>query len=164
MSIYFLGSIYGGTRVTIDGDGFISYGALVYIVGANYTHLGSASYSQIIFTTPPQLTYIDLNLNMFVYVGTSQSICLLPSCYFAWSTSVTPFFDSVHPSLIRGTTSLNITGRNLLSGGRTTANAHVNINGNLCNVTQIRNGSIMCTVRGVEAGEHPIVGSIDGQF
>ena len=160
----FLGSIYGGTEVTIDGDGFISDETLVYIVGANYTHIGSASYSQIIFITPPELTYVNLNLNVYVYVRTSLSVCFMSSCTFTWAASVTPYFDSVNPSLIRGITNLTITGRNLLSGGRTTANAHVTINDNICNITQIRNNSINCTVMGVEAGVHPIVGSIDGLF
>jgi hypothetical protein len=70
----------------------------------------------------------------------------------------------VNPLLIRGRTNLNITGKNLLSGGRTTANAHVTINDNICNITHMTNGSITCTVMGVEAGEHSIVGSIDGLF
>jgi hypothetical protein len=161
---YFLGSIYGGTRVTINGDGFISGDTWISIPGANYTYIGSASYSQIIFTTPPELTYVNLNLNLYVYVRTSQSVCFIPSCYFSWSTSVTPYFVSVNPLLIRGRTNLNITGKNLLSGGRTTANAHVTINDNICNITHMTNGSITCTVMGVEAGEHSIVGSIDGLF
>lgn len=165
MSTYCLGSIYGGTRVTIDGDGFMSDETLVYIVGANYTHIGSVSYSKINFTTPPELTYTNLNLSILVYVRMSQSVCLIPSCYFSWDTSVTPYFDSVSPQSIRGATNLTITGQNLLCGGRTiAANTHVDINGNLCNITRLSNESISCTVLGVEAGEHSIVGSIDGLF
>ena len=161
---YISGSIYGGTRVTIDGDGFMSDETLVFIAGANHTHLGSESYSRISFTTPPELMYKDWNLNLFVYVRTSLSVCLMPSCHFSWKTSITPYFDSVNPLIIRGATNLTITGRNLLSNGRTAANASVNIDGNLCNITQLSNNSISCTVIGMEAGEHPVAGSIDGQF
>lgn len=159
---YLLGSIYGGTLVTIDGDGFISGKTLVYVPGANYTYIGPASYSQMNFTTPLQSQFVDVNLDLFLYVYTTQAICLLPSCYFQWATPITPYFDSVSPSRIRGPTSLNITGRNLLSGGGTAATTHVTINDNPCNITQMQNDKISCTVMGVEAGDHSVIGSIDG--
>ncbi|CAF3294041.1 unnamed protein product [Rotaria sp. Silwood2] len=157
-----IGSIYGGTRVTIDGDGFVGDDTLVYIAGANYAYRGSESYSRITFTTPSELTYIDTDLSLAVFVRTSQSTCFTPSCHFSWATSVTPYFDSVSPSVIRGSTNLTITGQNLLSGGRTAADVHVTINDHICNITQMRNDSIVCAVKGVEAGQHRIVGSIDG--
>ncbi|CAF3595884.1 unnamed protein product [Rotaria sordida] len=157
-----IGSIYGGTHVTIDGEGFISDDTLVFIGGTNYTHRGSVSYSQIIFITPPELTYVNLNINVFVYVRTSQSVCLMPSCHFSWATSVTPYFNSVNPLHIRGTMNLTITGQNLISGGTTLANVHVNIHDNACNITQMSNNSIACTVSGIEAGEHRIDAFVDG--
>ena len=150
--------------MTIDGDGFIPTDTLVYIAGANYTHLGSTSYSRIELTTPRELTYTDLDLNVYVYVRTSQAECLRSSCCFNWARRVTPYFRSVQPTHIRGRTNLTITGENLISGGQTTVNASVDINGNDCRVTQITNNSIACQVDGVEAGIHTIEGSIDGLF
>ena len=144
--------------MTIDGDGFIPEETTTYIVGANLTYLGSVSYSQIVFTTPSQSNYVDMDLDVFVYVRSSQAECLLPSCSFNWARSVTPHFDSVTPRQIRGRTNLTITGRNLLSGN----NTEVKINGNRCNVTLLRNDSLRCTVMGVEAGTYRIEGSIDG--
>lgn len=160
--VYVVGSIYGGTRVIIDGDGFILNDTRVFILGTNFTYIGSTSYSQITFTTPSQLTYQNYNFTVSVYVGTIPSLCFLSSCYFSWSTSVTPYFDSVSPSSVRGSTNLTITGRNLLVGGRSASGAHVSINRNICNVTELTNESIICTVKGVEAGQHHIIGSIDG--
>ena len=136
----------------------------MYIAGANYTHLGSTSYSRIELTTPRELTYTDLDLNVYVYVRTSQAECLRSSCCFNWARRVTPYFRSVQPTHIRGRTNLTITGENLISGGQTTVNASVDINGNDCRVTQITNNSIACQVDGVEAGIHTIEGSIDGLF
>ena len=133
---------------------------MTYIVGANFTSLGSVSYSQIVFTTPAESNYVDMDLDVFVYVGSSQAECLLPSCSFNWARSVTPHFDTVSPQRIRGRTNLTINGRNLLSGN----NTEVKINGNLCNITQLRNASLQCTVMGVEAGTHQIEGSIEGLF
>ena len=159
-----LGSIFGGTHVTIVGDGFIESSTFVLIQGINYTYVGSTSNSRIIFTTRPQLTYINLNLSVAVYVRQSMSVCQIPACHFSWATSVTPYFDSVSPSLVRGPTNLTITGRNLLAGGNSTVGARVNINGNLCNITGMNNASVICTVSGVEAGQYPIVGSLDGLF
>ncbi|CAF4003686.1 unnamed protein product, partial [Rotaria magnacalcarata] len=157
-----IGSIYGGTFVTIDGDGFISGVTLVSVPVANFTYVGPTSYSQMNFTTPLQSQFVDVDLNLFVVVYTTPSECLLSSCHFAWTTQITPYFDSVSPPRVRGPTNLNITGRNLLSGGGTVATTHVTVNDNPCNITQMQNDMILCTVMGVEAGDHPIVGSIDG--
>ena len=159
-----LGSIYGGTRVTIDGDGFIANNTLVGIAGTNYTYVGSTSYSQIIFTTLPQLTYVDVNLSLAVSVGPNLSVCRLSLCYFSWALRATAYFDSVSPSIVRGPTNLTIIGRNLLAGGNATTAARVSINGNPCNITAMANESVTCIVAGVEAGRHPVVGSIDGLF
>lgn len=148
--------------MTIDGDGFIQNATMVYIVGANYTYEGSNSYSRIEFQTPRELIYQNVHLNLFVYVGSIMSECLLSSCDYSWSTSVTPVFHSVNPMNIRGRTNLTITGENLLPLNGSNVNATIEINGNICNVTQIRNDSIRCEIEGVEAGIHPIEGSIDG--
>ncbi|CAF5178052.1 unnamed protein product, partial [Rotaria magnacalcarata] len=74
----------------------------------------------------------------------------------------TPHFDSVSPQWINDTTNLTITGRNLLTGGSTMADIDVSINSNICNVTEMGNESITCTVISVEAGQYTIIGFIDG--
>lgn len=150
--------------MTIDGDGFMPTITRLYIIGTNYSYVGSENYSQIIFRTPQELTWKNHNLNVSVYVGMSSAICLMPSCYFAWLDNVTSYFDSVAPSEIRDATNLTITGRNLNAGDKTTADFHVTINNNPCNITEVTNDSVMCTLMKVEAGEHPIIGSIDGLF
>lgn len=130
----------------------------------NNAYVGSTSYSQIIFTTLPLLTYVDFNSSLAVYVGLTVSACRLPLCYFSWALRATPYFDSVSPSIVRGPTNLTITGRNLLAGGNSTTAARVSINGNPCNITAMTNESVTCIVAGVEAGRYPIVGSVDGLF
>ena len=150
----------GGTRVTIDGDGFLPESTLTFISRANFTFLGSVSYSRIVFTTPPQSIYVNVDLDLSVYVRVIPSVCLLPSCHFSWSRSVTPIFTSVLPATIRGPTNLTINGQNLLAGN----NATVQINGNPCQISQLRNDSIRCTVMGVEAGRYRLVGAIEGLF
>lgn len=159
-----IGSTAGGTQVTIEGDGFITDDTSLFIVGNNFTHEGATSYSQITFTTPRESLYVDLNLTIYVDVSTVPAVCLSPSCEFAWTSSITPNFQSISPSLIRGMTNITINGTNLLTGGRTAADVHVDINDNPCNITQITNTVIRCTVMGVEAGRHPVEGYIEGQF
>lgn len=157
------GSTTGGTRVTIQGDGFQFNDTTLFIVGNNYTRRGSTSYSQISFTTPPESVFVDMNLTIYVFVSSIRAACFLPSCDFAWTSSITPSFHSIHPSLIRGVTNITINGSNFLTGSRTPVDVHVDINDNLCNITQMTNDVIHCTVMGVEAGRHPVEGYIDGQ-
>ena len=159
-----IGSTAGGTPVTIDGDGFITDDTSLFIVGNNFTHEGATSYSRITFTTPRESVFVDLNLTIYVDVSTVPAVCLLPSCGFAWTSSITPYFQSINPSLIRGMTNITINGSNLLTGGRTAADVHVNINDHPCNITQVTNTVIRCTVMGVEAGRHPVEGFIDGRY
>lgn len=156
------GSTAGGTHVTVEGDGFITDDTSLFIAGKNFTHEGATSYSQITFTTPSESSYIDLNLPMYVDVSTNYAECALSACDFTWDSSITPHFYSINPSVIHGMTNITINGSHLLTGGRTPADVHVNINDHSCNITQVTNTVIRCTIMGVEAGRHPVEGYIDG--
>ncbi len=161
-----LGSIVGGTQVTINGDGFTPANTRVIIGSIDYTSQSTITYSQIIFTTPsaPFSLYINQAIPVTILIGTNQAICSSATCTFQWSTSDTPFVDSVTPTAIIGTQMLTLTGRNLLANpiAAVPANTHVTINGSQCNVTSITNSTILCQIAGVAAGTYSIVVSIDG--
>jgi hypothetical protein len=149
--------------VTIEGDGFMPNNTRLYIANTGYMSLTTITYSQIIFTTPPRTINLDMDLPVTVIVGSNQtSACLTQSCTFSWSTSVTPYLDSVTPESILGPTNLTFTGRNFPGGGNTYTDVHLTINNSSCIVTAMNNESINCSIDGVEVGLYQVFGSIDG--
>jgi hypothetical protein len=144
--------------VTIEGDGFMPNNTRLFIGNANYMSFETITYSQIIFTTLQPTMYVDQNLPLTVFVGTNQAICVIPSCYFCWATSITPQLDSVTPLLISGPSNLNFIGQNLLSGGGTYIDAHLYIGGSPCIVTGMTNDTMNCSIDGAEAGNYQTVG------
>jgi hypothetical protein len=153
--------------VTIIGDGFISGNTRVIVGSIEYTSVATITYSQISFTTS-ELTigaYLNQLIPVTVLVGSNSAVCLPSACTFSWTTSVTPYINSVSPTVITGPTTLTLTGQNLqATGSILAANTHVSINGHVCNVSSITNSSIICLVGSVEVGNYTIVASIDGMF
>ncbi|CAF3962866.1 unnamed protein product [Rotaria sp. Silwood2] len=156
------GSVFGGTRVIIDGDGFSPDNTRVFIAGTEYTDLATISYSQIILTTPLQSIYQNLNLSVIIFIGRNQAVCLTSVCQYCWATSVTPYLRSVNTSVNQNLTTFTLHGQNFFGGGGTTIGTRVNINNNYCNITSITNQSIICSAYDVEAGTHDIFVSIEG--
>jgi hypothetical protein len=157
----------GGTLVTIIGDGFTPADTRVIVGSTEYTSVATITYSQITFTTP-ELTigaYLNQDIPVTILVGTNPAVCTASACTFRWSTSVTPYINSVSPTSITGPTTLTLTGQNLQATGSVIAsNIHVTINRHACNVTSMTNSSINCSVGSVEAGNYSVVSSIDGLF
>lgn len=156
-----IGSIVGGTQVTIEGDGFLPNTTQVYIANINYTPLITVNSSRIVFTTPEDTINVDQDLTVFVRVGLRPSVCL-GSCTFRWATEMTPILNSVTPQIVRGPTHLTFAGQNLLIGGRTFIDARITINGSVCNVTGMSNETMNCSIAGLEVGTHTVVGWING--
>lgn len=156
-----IGSISGGTLVTIEGDGFIPGQTLIFIGNINCTASATINSSCITFTTPSQGLAIDTDLNIAVWVNRYQAVCLADPCHYRWSTEVTAGLTSVTPSIINGPTNLAFTGENLPDD--TAMNStHVTINGSICMITAMTNTSIDCYIENVEVGVHPVIGFIDG--
>ncbi|CAF1212069.1 unnamed protein product [Rotaria sordida] len=157
------GSIFGGTRVTIDGDGFSPDNTRVFIAGTEYTNLTTISYSQIILITPSQSMYQNLNLSVIILIGRNQAVCLNSLCQYCWATSVTPYLLSVDTSVNQNLTTFIFNGQNFFGGGGTMISTRVNINNNnYCNITSMTNQSIICSANHVEAGTYDIFVSIEG--
>ena len=158
-----IGSIYGGTEETIEGVGFIPGYTRLFIGNTEYTNITNISYSKIVFKTLLPLSYANYNYTINVAVRNTLIRCSLPSCVFSWSTSVTPYLDAVIPQVIDRPTNLTFTGQNLLSRSDITyMNAHVYINDSVCNVIQMTNSSLICSIVGLEMGSYQVVAFIDG--
>ena len=156
-----IGSTYGGTSVTIEGDGFIPGQTLIFIGSINCTSSATVTSSLITFITPVQGLAIDTDLSITVWVNMYQAVCLADPCYYRWSTEVTASLTLVTPSVINGPTNLTFTGENLPDGNDTNS-THVTINGSICMITAMTNTSIDCYIENVEVGVHPVLGFIDG--
>lgn len=159
-----LGSIMGGTLVTINGDGFTPGDTRLVMAGTDYTSLANISYTQIVFMTPSQQIYVNVNLSVIVTVGTNQAVCSLPPCTFQWSTAITPYLDSVSPNQTSGPTMLTLTGRNLNIGGGMASNTIITIGDSQCNITSMTNTVINCQTGSISAGNYTIAGLINGMF
>ncbi|CAM4971603.1 unnamed protein product [Rotaria socialis] len=157
-----MGSIYGGTQVTINGDGFNPKYTRMFIANVDYTNMTTVSYSQIIFITPSQSTYQNYNLTVFVLVGINEATCLTPPCQYSWATSVTPYLNSVIPSVTQNLTTFTLSGGNFFGGTGTILGTRVNIDNIACNITAMTNESITCFTTDVEVGRHNFVVSIEG--
>ncbi|CAF3592631.1 unnamed protein product [Rotaria sordida] len=158
------GSIVGGTQVTITGDGFIPDDTRVIVGSIEYTSLATITYSQIQFITQqPPSSYIDQTIPIRILIGTNQAVCSSGSCTFNWTRSVTPYLTSVSPTSINGPQTLTLTGQNLeATGSISSANTHVTVDGQPCNVTSVSNSSITCAIGNTQVGNYSIVASIDG--
>lgn len=165
-SLFILGSITGGTEVTILGDGFTPADTRIIVGSIDYTSMATITYSSIQFITqtPPQ-SYIDQTIPITVLVGTNSAVCASGPCTFKWAQSVTPSLISVSPSSITSSQVLTLTGQNLSPGGAVVAgDVEVTVDSDPCNVTAVSNSSITCNIGNVQAGRFPIVVSINGNF
>lgn len=149
----------------IDGDGFKQGQTLVMIGNTPYYRFTNITYSRIIFTTNFNNTPIDQNLTVTVFVGSNTAICRMASCSFVRSTAITSYLYSVFPTSISGPTNLIFNGSNLLAGENiSNTDIQLSIHGHLCQITNLTNTSIRCSISDVEAGTHSISGSIQGNF
>lgn len=160
--MYLLGSISGGTLVTIDGDNFIPSLTNISIGGMLYTKIINISNSQIKFITDARYNQTDQNLSLRVMVDQYPAVCRSSSCTYRWSNETTPYLTAVTPSILHGNALIMITGVNLLHPGILLSDIRIVINQRDCIIMNVTNTSIYCHTEALEAGNHSIAGYIDG--
>jgi hypothetical protein len=162
-----LGSVAGGTLVTITGDGFTPADTRVIVGSIEYTSMATITYSQIQFITQiPPTSYIDqtIPIPIKILVGTNSAVCSSGQCTYKWAQSVTPYLTSVSPSSITGPQTLTLTGQNFAAmGSILPSNVNVTVDGGSCNVTSVTNSTITCNIGNTEAGNYSVVASINGR-
>lgn len=139
---------------------------LVSIANKSYIYFENITNSRIVFKTQPELIYTNLNVPVFVAVGIDlhSAVCRTLFCQFSWTSSITPTLTSVMPQIISGPTNVSLIGGNLFSGSNTYSDVHLSINGIACIVIAMNSSSINCSIDGVEAGNHSIIGYIDSML
>ncbi len=159
-----LGSIAGGTLITISGDGFTPADTRVIIGSIEYTSMATITYSQIQFITQvPLSNYINQPIPITILVGTNYAVYSPGPYTYTWAQSATPTLVSVSPTSISGPQTLTLTGQNFAATGSISASAvSVTVNGQPCNVTAATNSTITCNVGSVQAGNYSVAVSING--
>jgi len=158
-TILHLGSISGGTRITINGDGFTSALTSVILDLTQYSILNSnaqITYNNITFTTledQPGTYQIQTSVNGVV------AICET-NCNFTFSSAFTPTVSSISPtSLTTPNTSFTISGT---SFGTDMSKVQVTIGQVACEVISTIDTAIICTLPNLNLGSQSVNVLIDG--
>jgi hypothetical protein len=159
-----LGSIAGGTLVTIAGDGFTPADTRVIVGSIEYTSIATITYSQIQFITQvPPSSYIGQTIPITILVGANQALCSSGACTYKWAPNITPYLTSVSPTSISGPQTLTLTGQNFAATGSISAsNVVVTVDGEPCNATSATNSTITCNIGSTEAGNYSVSATITG--
>ncbi|XP_035687261.1 fibrocystin-L-like isoform X2 [Branchiostoma floridae] len=160
-----VGSMVGGTLLTITGSGFTSYGIeasdIDIRVGALKCPITEHTYNQIVCETAPisqnkrsadSDIKRDISITMSTGGGPVNFACSSGDCSFTYSESATPTVTDVQPVEVSGAvTQLSITGSGF---GTDSADVSIAVDEDdvLCNITTITVDYIECDLGPVEVG------------
>ncbi|KAK3587658.1 hypothetical protein CHS0354_042441 [Potamilus streckersoni] len=143
------GSIYGGTVLTISGNGFVVNDTVVRLDGTMCT-IKSVALTQIICVTAAHAAATVTV--MVTSKGQSYS-----SQSFEYTTNASPTIVSISPVEGVSGDTLTITGSNFAVSG-----VMVDINGSACSVSSSTLTSIVCTLGAHGSGRYPVVITVAG--
>ena len=159
-----LGSVHGGTDITIDGVGFDpTFGRVSVTVGGKQCQVKSVTYTKVVCTTPAG----SGSVNVVVQSGSVT----FPSVGFSYDSSVTPTISSLSSVRGRGGDAVTLSGGNLAARSSVSKRRRrsVAVNGVTvmfgsvpCNITSSSNTSIQCQVPLHPAGSVPVKVHVDG--
>lgn len=138
------GSTTGGTKITIDGDGFTQ--DTFVVIGQNVFNRNNA---QIDYNSITLITQPDQGLqNISVYSNNKPAICS-GICNFEFNSANSPVIDSVSPTTVSQRTDLTIDGQNF---DNQISLVKVKVGNQNCQVTSSTINQIMCTLDGLDLG------------
>ena len=158
-----LGSIHGGTDITVNGVGFDpTFGHVSVTVGGKQCLVKSVTYTKVVCTTSSGSGSADV-------IVRSGSVTF-PRVSFSYDPSITPTVTSLSSVRGRGDDTITISGRNFDKHSRSNRRRRsVAVNGVTvmvgslpCNITSSSNTSIECQVPLQPAGSVPIRVHVDG--
>ena len=154
------GSIYGGTLVTIQGDGFSMENSFVILDLSLYSNaqLIMIEYGMIQF-----LTNLDQSGTFPILVNTNGAYAQCVSgCNFTFTSSSTPTLTSISPtSLTQLNTTFTLAGTNF---GSNLTDIQVFVGQQMCQVVSIQSGSLTCSLPYLELGSQYVTVLVDGLF
>ena len=152
----FTGSILGGSKLTIQGDGFTGLAAInignviFYLTPANET----MTYDSLSVVTLPNegSFYVSLSLNDIPVMWRTDSS-------YRFSAESTPIVNSVSPASVNGPTELTLDGSGF---GVTDYLLSVKVGNQTCQVTSVNDTQIVCQLDGLEVGEQSVMVNVNG--
>lgn len=154
------GSLSGGTKISITGDGFSNSFTLINIGMTSYT----ASKAQITYNSIDLTTLADQagSNEILVYVNSLKSSCETTNCNFTFTSDVTPTVSSIQPtSLTTLNSQFTISGSNF---GSDSSKVHVKIGSVDCILVSLVDTSIVCTLAALDLGSQSVDILVDGNF
>ena len=146
------GSIYGGTILTIDGNGFASSINNIQITVGTRT-------CSIIATTPGQVQCLvptqGSNPSTSSINIISNGVTFSSSSTFTYDSNLTPTIASISPTIGTSGQQLTVTGSNFIINETTVTIGNVS-----CVITDISSSSIICTLGSSPAGNQPVIVSV----
>ena len=160
-----VGSVVGGTKMTIKGQGFVP--GMQVMIGGGVCDIRHLSYSMIECTTPPSKNPAIETLNEPVSVVNGKhdqwlkAVCLAQSsCLFLYSDDQTPKVFQLEPTTIdHPNTILTINGTKF---GNNMSAVHVMIGNESCEVQTASETNITCNLHGLVVGSHNVRVTIKG--
>ncbi len=146
------GSLLGGNRIVIEGDGFVPE-LTAFTHGSSYFTINEAriTYNSITFDSLPDHEGV---YNFSVWVNNQQALCDEEECVYSFSTSSTPELYSISQNYVnQSNTVLTINGSNF---GLTLSDVMIKIGNQECKIIEIDNTTISCKIDGLEIGEQSI--------
>lgn len=152
------GSTAGGTKVVINGDGFLPsatvafIGTVPYYIGKN-AHI---THNTIEINTLPSS---EGSHDIRVTVNNINAV-MISQMQFSYAASATPVFNSVSPSAISSASTITLSGEKF---GSNQSAVIVKIGHDNCVVTGLTTTEITCDVAGIAAGEQLVKVTVGGQ-
>lgn len=157
-----LGSIAGGTLVTLEGYGFSQYMSIVFeSQSGDYqfyiSEIVDKKFQKITFKTPAML---DEVFNVHVYSMRTE-VLTTNQLTFTYSTEISPKIDSVYPLEIDTSSLITIDGINF---GNESSNVSVRIGSEECEILNVNETEINCQLNGLNLGPQNILVNINGNY
>ena len=149
-----IGSIYGGSRLIIRGNGFSkTLSDLQVMIDANPCAMINATHAELQCLIPPQETSSALS----PISVSSAGITFSPEFYLNYSVAITPLITVVMINQINASLQFTITGSNFVPA-RTT----VRVGKSSCPVISVSSTTVVCTMsNNISAGYHSIVAHVE---
>lgn len=155
------GSLAGGSKVTITGYGFGD--SPVVTIGAYECDVVESSYTEIICETPASNSQVQREVTVDAYVNGSPlpASCEtnIRTCRYSYANLWTPEMETVQPTSMSSTTTLNITGA--LFGTDTSA-LEVSVGGSLATVTSAEDVYLLASIDNIPAGVNDLIVRVIG--
>ncbi|XP_021358207.1 fibrocystin-L-like [Mizuhopecten yessoensis] len=144
------GSIYGGTYVTVAGNGFSS--DVTVQVGGQSCEVKNTTLKSLIFITPAILYGVKA-------VTIQANGVTFPVQTFNFTDNVSPKIFAVNPSSGTRNENITITGFNL---GNTLNQTNIFVGASECRTTSVKDTEIKCTVGSNRAGTYNVYVNVHG--